>query len=87
MSQCVNLVADVGGTNTRLAFSTGNSVRSETIRRYQNNTAESFEEILDQYLSDMAISRVGKACIAVAGPIHGNSAELTNMNWKIQNER
>ena len=86
MSQCVNLVADVGGTNTRLAFSTGNSVKSETIRRYQNNAAESFEEILDQYLSDMAISRVGKACIAVAGRIHRNSAELTNINWKIQND-
>ena len=86
MGQGVNLVGDVGGTNTRLALSIGTSLKTDTIRRYKSDPNKSFEQILDQYLSDIGVSQIASACISVAGPIKKDWAELTNIDWKIQNE-
>ncbi|MAI58987.1 MAG: glucokinase [Rhodobacteraceae bacterium] len=87
MVQDFNLVADVGGTNTRLALSEGKSLKHETIRRYKNSFTSSFEEIVEQYLSDIPVSQIHSTCIAVAGPVHQGWAELTNIDWKIQNDQ
>jgi len=80
----VHIVADVGGTNTRLALSAGTALRKETLKRYENATASCLEDILDRYISEMNVSLFDGICIAVAGPAHQDRAELTNIDWTIQ---
>ena len=45
-----SLVADVGGTNTRVALAVGRQVIDETIRRYENKDHGSLQDILSGYL-------------------------------------
>lgn len=76
-----SLVADVGGTNTRVALTDGLTLRPDTVRRYTNKRFDDLEMVLRQFLSDENITGCQRACIAVSGPVAGDSAELTNVGW------
>ncbi|MGA9435301.1 MAG: glucokinase, partial [Roseobacter sp.] len=45
------LVADVGGTNTRVALSDGAVVRTDTIRRYRNADQVGLEPVLTDFVT------------------------------------
>lgn len=77
------LVADIGGTNTRIALADTAGVRVETIRRYRNRDHGSVPDILADYLALQGAGAVKGCCIAVAGPVTSRSAKLTNLNWTI----
>lgn len=76
-----DLVADVGGTNTRLALTIGETLCKKTVRRYRNKDFENFENLLNKYLLDEAAQLPSAMCIAVAGPVHEGRATLTNLDW------
>ncbi len=44
------VVADIGGTNTRVALTHGTRVRHDTIRRFRNAENTGINAILTQYL-------------------------------------
>ena len=75
------LVADVGGTNTRLALADSAVVRTETIKRYRNADYPGLEPVLTQYLADMGGATPVATCIDVAGPVQDGTATLTNRDW------
>jgi len=80
------LVADVGGTNTRIALvqpdgATTPSLSVSHIRRYQNDGFGSFYEVLNRYSADHQLPVLDGCCIAVAGPVTSTHAQLTNRNW------
>ncbi|WP_092081950.1 glucokinase [Poseidonocella sedimentorum] len=77
------LVADVGGTNTRVALADGAALVPGTIRRYRNAEFPGIESVLAQFLDDEGGADPAAACIAVAGPVHNGVAELTNLDWSI----
>lgn len=83
MREDINLVADVGGTNTRLALSVGSVLRQDTLKHYENSTVACLEDMLNSYLEDLSIPSVDGICIAVAGPAQRDCAELTNIDWTI----
>ncbi len=75
------LVADVGGTNTRLALVTlarGCSVIAE--RNYPSRAATSFEELAREFLAETS-TPVHVACLGVAGPVTGGRCTATNLPW------
>ena len=76
-----NLVADVGGTNTRVGLAVGATLRSETVRKYKNKTHESLEHVLSSFVADSGVQDLDGACIAVAGPVSEAAGELTNLAW------
>lgn len=77
--QAVGLVADVGGTNTRMAFVDQDGVIADTVVKCPNARFGSFLDLATTYLDGRdAPSRV---VIAVAGPVAGDRARLTNRNW------
>jgi glucokinase len=80
------LVADIGGTNTRVALSDGRAIRVSTVRRYANAAHEGLTDILKTFLSEAGQSGCAGACIAVAGPVHDNRAQMTNLDWLITPE-
>ena len=79
----LSLVADIGGTNTRVALADGKVLRAGTIRRFRNADFPGLETILRAYLADQSGVVCAGACIAVAGPVANGVATMTNLDWTI----
>lgn len=77
------LLADIGGTNTRVALADFGSVRHDTIRRYANAEHSGLPAILTTYLADMGVTTCAGACVAAAGLVQDGVAEMTNLSWVI----
>ncbi len=77
MSQ--KFVADVGGTNIRVARVTESGVAD--IKKYMCNDFASIDLAIGQYFSDMAQHTFTQGCIAIACPVLGDQVEMTNHSW------
>lgn len=83
----LTLVADIGGTNTRVALAEGAVVQTETIKRYRNAAFEAgLAAVLTQYIADLGGVAPTATCVAVAGPVHGDTAQLTNLHWTMDHQ-
>jgi glucokinase len=80
------LVADIGGTNTRVALADGRQILGETIRRYSNADYPGLETVLRRYIDDEGGVDPIAACVAVAGPVRDGRATMTNLNWTIDKD-
>ena len=78
-----SLVADIGGTNTRVALALGATLLPETIRRYRNADFPGLETVLRRFIEEEDGVDCRGACVAVAGPVHDGRATLTNLDWTI----
>lgn len=78
------LLADVGGTNTRIGFADHHGLIKSSITRYKNDEFDSFIEVLTRYLDTQDRVSLSAAVFAVAGPINENYAQLTNRKWTIR---
>jgi glucokinase len=80
------LAGDIGGTNSRLALYDG--LRLVFDRTYPSTQQASLEAASVQFLED-AREQLGapvvpaQACLAVAGPIEGHMARITNLPWLV----
>ncbi len=77
------LLADIGGTNTRLALADGGRLRPGSIRRFRNAGYDTFSALLTEYLRDGAISSCAGVCISVAGPVRNDAVQMTNLGWEL----
>ena len=77
------ILADIGGTNTRVALADGKVVRPNSIAKFSNAEYDSLEPILTRYLREAGIAAVEGACVAAAGPVKNGVAEMTNLSWVI----
>lgn len=75
------LIGDIGGTNTRLALIESGRSWAQ-LQNCRNDDYDSLEAAVGKYLEATA-SRPGAAAFAVAGPVRGGEATLTNRGWKI----
>ncbi|MCY1125368.1 glucokinase [Frigidibacter sp. RF13] len=82
-SDATLVLADIGGTNTRVALAHGGRVAHDTIRRYANASSAGLPAILIDYLGALGAPSCAGACIAVAGPVQNGVAEMTNLSWRI----
>lgn len=89
----LSLVADIGGTNTRVALARAGVLLPETIRRFANAGRPALEPILTEYLAGatgalatgaLAGGPLAGACIAAAGPVSDGRAVMTNLAWVIE---
>ena len=80
------LVADIGGTNTRVALAKGREIVDGTIRRYRNAEFPGLESVLRRYIADEDGVDPIAACIAVAGPVREGRATMTNLDWTMDKE-
>lgn len=74
------LVADIGGTNCRLALG-GDGPSLRKLTRYANLDHPDFTSAARHYLSAQGHPRLSAICIAVAGPVSAGHASLTNHDW------
>lgn len=78
-----SLLADIGGTNTRVALARGTRLLPETIRRYRNAQFPGLETVLGTFLDEEGNPDCAGACVAAAGPVRDGVATLTNLGWTI----
>ena len=80
----LSLLADLGGTNTRVALATGGVVQPDSIRRFPNAEykarGQDIAHILRDYL-DQTGAQVHGVCVAAAGPVQDGVATMTNLDW------
>ncbi len=76
------LVADLGGTNTRVALTSGATVRTETIKRFRNAEHPDLLSVLRAYMAGQSVVP-DAACVAMAGPVRDGVGELTNLSWTV----
>lgn len=75
------LVADIGGTNSRLGLY--DPVRDElrSLCSYINRDYGQFEDIVLDWLQALAEPRPSECCLAVAAPPFGDRVTMINMDW------
>lgn len=72
------LAGDIGGTKTLLRC-------GDQERRYESTAWSSFDDLLRDFLRGVT-GRIDAACFAVAGPVWGGRAEVTNLHWGMEEE-
>ena len=68
------LVADVGGTNTRLALGEENGLGLRNVQHFQNDEYHSLYDVIADYQSEP----INTICVAMAGPVSEDQGSLTN---------
>ena len=86
----LSILADIGGTNTRVALAEGTHVRMDSIRRFPNGDyqarGQDIAHVLREYLSQTGAT-VGGVCVAAAGPVQDGVATMTNLDWVIDHRK
>ena len=81
------LVADIGGTNTRVALTRGNELDHGSVRRFANAEFPALSDVLRAFLAQAGPQpAINAACIAVAGPVRDGEGALTNRSWRFNAE-
>jgi glucokinase len=79
------VAGDIGGTKVLLQLvdvsQAGRLVSAE--QRYESAAYATFDEMLGVFFSEHVAGPVRAACFAVAGPVFGDRAEVTNLTWKM----
>jgi glucokinase len=77
------LLADIGGTNTRVALSRGGKVLHGSARHYPNEAFDALEPVLHRYIAETGTETPAAACLAMAGPVRDGVGTLTNLDWTL----
>ncbi|PKG85057.1 glucokinase [Colwellia sp. 75C3] len=82
MNDPVNLVADIGGTNIRLAISDSNNTLID-IETYQCRDFSCLLDVIQCYLTEKNITSASiNACLAIACPVDTDIISMTNLPWQ-----
>ena len=86
-TQVINLVADIGGTNIRLAITDKDNNINE-IKTYQCKDFPHLSNVIYHYLKENGLlnSQVN-ACLAIACPVDTDSISMTNLPWKFSQKQ
>ncbi len=83
MSNTLSIMADIGGTNTRIAIADGLKIDETSIERFRNAENSGLEDVFAKYLSKRPNVMPSSACAAIAGPVRNGKGTLTNLNWTV----
>ena len=79
MPHTLVLVADIGGTNTRVALADGAVVRQDSVAKFRNADFTGIDAVLARYMAQENITRLDGACVAGAGPVQDGAVTMTNL--------
>lgn len=81
------ILADIGGTNARFAYGGAAGIHAISQRSYRNADFTRFDDALATFLDECPPPTLAGGCFAVAGPVAGHAARLTNRNWLIDTQQ
>lgn len=81
----VLLAGDVGGTKTQLGIYDADTYPPTPldVRRFKTLDFDGLSPIVDTFLDDHPES-IAAACFGVAGPVRDQTAQLTNVPWRVE---
>ena len=74
------LLVDLGGSSCRVGLADNTVLQATSIQTFANAEFDSLEHLLQTYLTAQSV-RVSRLCAGIAGPVQGNTAQLTNHAW------
>ena len=78
------LIADIGGTKSRLTLVRKSSKKFFKLKVYKSKNFKNIYDVVKKYFSDISLEKKPNiAVFSVAGPVIGNQAHLTNLEWKV----
>ncbi|MGA7614114.1 MAG: glucokinase [Thermoanaerobaculia bacterium] len=79
------VAGDIGGTKTLLQMVEVGSERREVVleRRYESGLYPTFDAMFREFVQ-LSPGSIESACFAVAGPVLGGRATVTNLPWKME---
>ena len=80
-SSAHRLVADIGGTNTRLALFDPSTNELSALSHYVNRDYDQPEDIIVAWLDALHEPRPTVCCLAVAAPPFGDRVTMFNIDW------
>lgn len=80
----LNLVGDIGGTNSRFGLVEPGSMTVTRIEKLKNDDFASLEEVAAAYLKSQGITSLGAAAMDVAGIVTDEDFPLTNRDWMVR---
>lgn len=85
------LVADIGGTNAKFGIAStdieSGQVTIHESRNYPCVEFDSLAEVIEIYREQLTCDWPRLACIAVAGPVLGDKARFTNLDWQVDSNQ
>ena len=85
--QIINLVADIGGTNIRLAI-TDKANNINEIETYQCAKFPHLSHVIQRYLTDKGLLNAKiNACLAIACPTDTDLISMTNLPWQFSQKQ
>jgi len=76
----LRLVADVGGTNTRIALFNEQTSEFDRVQTFRNRDYPRLQDLVNRWLATLD-QRPDCACIAIASPLDGDQVRMINMDW------
>ncbi|MFP5247628.1 MAG: glucokinase, partial [Thermoanaerobaculia bacterium] len=76
------IAGDVGGTKTLLRCVESDGATSVE-ERYESPAYASFDDLLRDFMTRVP-GPADAACFAVAGPVYGGRAHVTNLPWQME---
>ena len=81
MSEPVQIVADIGGTNARFAYVTPDSDELLGVEVFPCADFPFCVDAIRAYMNRGHVDQVDKICLAVAGPVEADLIDLPNNHW------
>jgi glucokinase len=78
---CPRLVADVGGTNTRIALFDPTENTLCHVRGYVNRDYPGLDAVISAWLADLGEPAPPACCLAVAAPLSSDRVSMVNIDW------
>lgn len=77
------LAADIGATNSRLAWVDGGAISTAN---YRNADFTDLYQVIDRFLRDQGASdaRIARMALALPGPPDAECMQLTNIDWQVE---
>jgi len=83
----VKLVADIGGTNIRIATATSEAVLAN-ITLYSCRDYIGLEQVLREYITEYNLGDYSiDACLAIACPVENDLIKMTNLPWSFSQKK
>ena len=80
------LIGDIGGTNARFAIADPERPGFSAAMTLQCADYAAADDAIRHYLSEMSAEAPDVICLAVAGPVVGNTVQVTNNHWTLNAE-
>ena len=81
MTNPVQIVADIGGTNARFAYVESDSDELHGIEIFPCAEFPFFVDAVKAYVERDHLEAVDKICLAIAGPVENDWIDLPNNHW------